>query len=336
MRLKAFSALVLSGCALAACGPGAGPKGVSLETQLVVEEAGPKARYSAVVTSSPGLSAKTQPVPFEMIPVTSRCRVPRASSGAKIAYIYTYGGGDNAPVHHAYAGEDSSTNTRMQVARMAASAGDDEMFSAGSAVAREMEALAKAGMLQSTRKVDVFITETERPVFLVLTSYDSLLWNVQLAPGATLDGVAIISYRGGILANGPEADRVGFLNFHSSPHSGCYVSPRGRAIPVADRIASAREINPNVDLGSYPDQWREDIKASNEWYSRILPRLVGGRADIILDWADGHGFEGVLVGPVPDTPFESQPITRLQAPSHVQPVWGSRQHAREVLGLDDL
>ena len=170
----------------------------------------------------------------------------------------------------------------------------------------------------------------------MLTSYDSLLWNVQLAPGATLDGVAIISYRGGILANGPEADRVGFLNFDNSPHSGCYVSPRGRAIPVADRIASAREINPNVDLGSYPDQWREDIKASNEWYSRILPRLVGGRADIILDWADGHGFEGVLVGPVPDTPFEPQPITRLQAPSHVQPVWGSRQHAREVLGLDDL
>ena len=333
MGMRSLSAMAAASLVLAACGPASGPQGTDLQTRLVVEEGAQPALYADIVTSSIGHKRSEQPAPFETIEITSRCTVPRASSGAKIAYVYTYGGGRNAPVHHAFVGEDGETDMHMRIARMP---GDDKMFSAGSAVAREMEALAKARLLRTTRQLDVMVTETERPVYLVLASYDSLLWNLQLAPGARIDGVAVIAYNGGVLANGPDPSRVGFLNFRGSPHSKCYPSPQGRAVPVADRIASAKELNPDINLGSYPDQWRAELAETNNWYRRVLPRLVGGKADIVLNWANGGSFEGVLVGPVPEIRFASQPITRLQVPSHLQAVWGSRKHAEQVLGLDQL
>ena len=61
MRLKAFSALVLSGCALAACGPGAGHNSVPLETLLVVEEGSSPVRFGDVVINSLSSSNQSNP-----------------------------------------------------------------------------------------------------------------------------------------------------------------------------------------------------------------------------------------------------------------------------------
>ena len=62
--------------------------------------------------------------------------------------------------------------------------------------------------------------------------------------------------------------------------------------------------------------------------------MFGKNADWLLFAARGGVFDAVLIGPVPDQPFEQLPIERLQLPSYVEPFWGSRKAAFEYFGLE--
>jgi len=54
--------------------------------------------------------------------------------------------------------------------------------------------IALDGDADKTRRVDVVVTEREAPVFLVLSSYDPVVWQVGIVPGGRLLGVLVTGY----------------------------------------------------------------------------------------------------------------------------------------------
>src|SRR6185295_16310108 len=110
------------------------------------------------------------------------------------------------------------------------------------AFTREASAFAAGNEVEWSSRIDVLVTETEAPVFLYLSSYDPILWNIQLSPGARLDGVVVNSYDAGVIANGMDPARTALVSFANSPGAKCYVSAPIRAVPVAERVAAAKKI----------------------------------------------------------------------------------------------
>ena len=147
-------------------------------------------------------------------------------------------------------------------------------------------------------------------------------------------GIVVSAYEGGAIANGVDERRTGFMGFDGSPNRGCYLKGRGLSVPAEVRIASARRMNPDFDVSRYREEWQADERAGKEFFRLELPRRFGKAPDKVLVDAGGETFKAVLVGPVPDVPFEQQPVTRLQIPSYIAPYWGTRGGAFEYFGLE--
>ncbi len=287
---------------LTACGAG-GPSGPDMETLLHNADKDPGLRYGHVVAPRTWLDADIAPV-IEAIKVDSRCRIPKASRNSKIVYIYDYSGGDRAPLHHGY--KEASEGKRAQ-----------------------------------HDQTDVIVTDTEAPIFLMLESYNATLWNLQVAPGVKIDGVAVLSYEGSSLANGPEANRVGFLGFRGVENTRCWQRGGGKPVPVDLRVKHAAE-NGYEATASDRKKWEDDYKKRQDWMTQSVPRLVGGRIDQFLGRSGKGELNAILVGPVPDVPFAGQPVTQIYVPDNLNVAWGRRNAALEALdaidqqALDDL
>ena len=182
--------------------------------------------------------------------------------------------------------------------------------------------------------MDVLVTETKAPVFLVLTSYDPILWNVQLAPGAEIDGILVSAYEGGAIANGVSEKRTGFMGFDRAPNRSCRLKGRGKPVPSSVRIAGAKDLNPEFAPTLYKARWDQDYQDGRKYFAVDLARKFGKDPDWILTDSKGESFQAVLVGPVPNTPFKQQPITKLQIPSYVAPYWGTRKAAFKYFKMD--
>jgi hypothetical protein len=283
--------------------------------------------YGQVVSGAFAFDAAGPPVPLEAL--AGGCRKPKARAGAKAAYVDTYGGGVRAPLHHV-----NFRDTPEQAEERRRLMQDVKKGASGSALASEAVAFMAGNEAEWASRIDVLVTETEAPVFLYLSSYDPILWNIQLAPGAELDGVVVNSYDAGAIANGVDASRTAIVSFANSPDKRCYAEAPVRAIPVAQRIAAARKLNPDFKPGQYLKQWEEDYRKGQNFNAEVR-QLIGKRPDwIITRSADGNGINSVLVGPAPAAPFAVQPVTRLQIPAHITPYWGSRKDAMRVFGLD--
>lgn len=308
---------------------------IAPDTPLVVAEGGPAATLGQVALGQPSLTAKTVPVQFEAVDAEPNCRMPRPSNGARVAYVYTYGGGVKTPLQYIADGDNAEAiKARMQMTKTLAK----EVSKQGSfeqvALAREFAGFAKGNAVEWTTRVDVLVTETERPVFLVLTSYDSVMWNIQRAPGVEVEGIVVSAYEGGAIANGVDERRTGFMGFDGSPNRKCRLEGQGYPIPVEVRIAGARELNPDFDVSQYRDEWEAEYRARLDFFRTELPQRIGKRPDWVIANAHGNAFKAVLVGPVPDEPFQQQPVTRLQIPSYVAPYWGTRRGAFDYFGLE--
>jgi hypothetical protein len=334
MRTILASAALLG---LAACdGMGDAASTIPPETLLAVTEGQDTVTYGQVVSGSVAFGGARPPVPFEVLPVVeSGCRKPKARSGAKAAYVYTYGGGVHVPLHHVNARiTPEQIEERRRLIREIKRSQSQGSFTQN-AFMREASGFMAGNSVEWSSRIDVLVTETEAPVFLYLSSYDSILWNIQLAPGATLDGVVVNSYDAGMVANGMDPERTALVSFANSPGAKCYAEPPVRAIPVAQRIAAARKINPDFDPSRYRQAWEEDYRKGQHFNTNVT-QLVGKRPDwVITRSADGNGINAILVGPPPATPFALQPITRLQVPSHITTFWGSRSDAFKAFGLEN-
>lgn len=325
----------LAGCSEAMLNREGSGEAISPDQRVVAEAGAAMPMLKEVASGQPLLAAKTPPPAFEAVDADPKCRMPRPSSGAKLAYVYTYGGGVKTPLHYIADG----TNAETIKARMAATkAVADEVSRSGSfeqaALAREFAGFARGNAVEWTTRIDVLVTDTSAPVYLVLTSYNSVMWNIQRAPGVQIDGIVVSAYEGGAIANGVDERRTGFMGFDGSPNRSCYLKGRGLSVPAEVRIASARRMNPDFDVSRYREEWQADERAGKEFFRLELPRRFGKAPDKVLVDAGGETFKAVLVGPVPDVPFEQQPVTRLQIPSYIAPYWGTRGGAFEYFGLE--
>lgn len=324
---------ILAGIALvgvAACGaPGEGSSAIPGDTVLAVSDGQPSMAYGEAVSGAVAFDMAQPPVAFETLQVTGSCNKPKARAGAKAAYVDTYGGGVHVPLHHVSFQDtpEQAEARRAAVHRLKEGMPQD-------ALAKGALTFATGNAVQWSSRIDVLVTETHAPVFLYLSSYNSILWNIQLAPGASLDGVVVNSYHASMVANGADAARTALVSFDHSPGSRCYAQPPVRTIPVADRIAAARKINADFDASQYRQQWEADYR-KGENFNAETTRLTGKRPDwVITRSADGNGINAILIGPPPTAPIALQPVTRLQIPSHITPFWGARSEAFKAFGLD--
>lgn len=335
---KVLATLALMG--MAACSPanmysgeGSG-EAIAPDTPLVVADGQGPAVMGQVSVGQPNLVAAQLPAVFETIDAEPNCRMPRPSQAAKVAYVYTYGGGVKTPLHYIADGDDAEQIAeRMAMTKALAKQVSREGGFIEGAIAREFAGMAKGNAVEWATRVDVLVTETEAPVFLVLTSYNAVLWNIQLAPGAEIDGIVVSAYEGGAIANGTTPRRTGFMGFDGAPNRSCRLEGRGKPVPTEVRIAGARDLNPDFDPSGYQARWDAEYRDAQKFFAVELRQKIGKAPTWLLNDARGGSFQAVLVGPVPAEPFVQQPVTRLQVPSYVAPYWGTRKAAFKYFGL---
>lgn len=200
---------------------------------------------------------------FVEVAISPRCAMPRASRSDHIVYAYSYGGGRKTPMAHAY------------------------------------KATGQAGEEYHVRQ-DIVVTRTDKPVYLVLDSYNAIMWNIVAAPGTKISGVSVTSYEGSSVAGVPEGTKVGFLAFRGAPSTKCY----------------------NRD------------RTDKDWSTRWFPQTYGGRMDQGFNPRQEDGYV-TYVGPTPEQPYVMAPITAetvVHVPGTVHPAWGTRE---EVLAKFD-
>lgn len=156
--------------------------------------------------------------------------------------------------------------------------------------------------------VDVFLTDTSAPIYLVLQNLtDGVIWNVQTAPGVTLAHVAIVSDGFSGLVSPPVgatfeallvADFVPRHTFGADDTvRACMIRPWRE--PQPDWVAVQRA--PGDTLYSNQMQsFTTGYAAYNAWFTGTLG--VDASTNLVAPEAAAH----VLVGPLPPAPFAYQ------------------------------
>lgn len=149
------------------------------------------------------------------------------------------------------------------------------------------------------RVVNVAVTETSAPVYLVLSSETNVLWNILPAPGVKLSRIALVSSGDIGLANAPEETGVNLLP--GSILKGCHTpSPMRRPQEDWGFVQNVKESG-----GSYADKaLANNIRhASN--YQHWLTENFG--AEGLSGRIAQQGLSNVLIGPLPASPDERAP-----------------------------
>ncbi len=153
--------------------------------------------------------------------------------------------------------------------------------------------------LKRANMTDVIVSQTEKPVNLLLTTHDANLWVVHSAPGVDIRSINVISHEGaGVIAPGVDPSKIKFI-VTSSENRKC------RPHPV--------RYNPNEQ--SYKD-----------WQKWIRTKI--GRIETRYD--NEYRVEAALVGPAPLQPIAPSPIggTIVVDGSRYHDVfWGSKAQA---------
>ena len=113
------------------------------------------------------------------------------------------------------------------------------------------------GSSHTTRRVDVVVTEREAPVFLVLSSYEPVVWQVGIVPGGRLLGVLVTGYDTQGLIGIPRGLPHLITSFRrpipGCPRSGAYAydSDKSEFASYRDSIAAMTGRDIDVFHGNY-------------------------------------------------------------------------------------
>lgn len=203
---------------------------------------------------------------------------------------------------------------------------DDEMYKEG--VAQLIKRYKETGRIvglgpQYSRPtavglVNVVVTETSKPVFLVLSARRQTLWNIHPAEGVTIDKIVILSNEPNGLANVPDGAEV-FALMGEKATERCKIIPARRPEDHWDLMEGYTRNSTSYKA----DRVRESIKAGNAFYN-VLDRNYDVRDYGIID---ASRLSHVLVGPKPDKKVTYQSLNNatiywpkvphlLTAPSH--------------------
>jgi len=150
--------------------------------------------------------------------------------------------------------------------------------------------------LKRANTTDVIVTQTDKPVNLLLTAHDANLWVIHSAPGTDIRSINVISHEGaGVIAPSVDPSKIKFI-IRNSKNRRCWPGP----------------VKSQKDAESY-----------KEWQAWIRSKI--GRVENNYD--DEYRLEAALVGPAPLRPITPSPIggTVIVDGSRYHDVfWGSR------------
>lgn len=288
-----FAALVM----LSACGAGGGA--IDKKQRLHSADDGQVMYLGQALSGDPIDLTQAKP---ELVAVNAsrNCRHTRASRDAKIVYIRGYSRrfGDEK-FHHRFLDEDAN----------------------------------RFGAVDSHIPVDIVITDTSQPIFLVIGSLSKHMWTLNVAPGVKIDGVAVSTKYGSSVANLPSDARISFVSDKGSIQAACFKELL-EPLTVEDLLAANARVGyePSTDdLRKY-----ETYEANGKrWMVTDFKRMFGGMPDTEIYAHPERGFYSVLVGALPETPLAAQPITRVHYPDHMSVMWAPRKEAIEAWVADE-
>ncbi len=161
------------------------------------------------------------------------------------------------------------------------------------------------------RSVDVFVTDTSAPLYLVLQNMGhGILWNIHTAPDVNVAHIAIVSSGHSGLVNLPAnttfdallvSDFVGPHEFGADDQiRDCMIRPWRN--PQPDWIAAQKAANGNTLYENQITSFSKGHAAYNAWYTSALG--VAANTNIVAPRDAAH----VLLGPVPATPITYRTI----------------------------
>ena len=238
-----------------------------------------------------------------------RCEMPKPAPDAKIVSV-TANGGYRIPMYLVARG--ASEQYRRNTAAFGGSGAADRIADASWA-----------------HVIDVFVTESEKPVYLILGAYDTKLWNLNLADGVTLSGVVLVGYNVQSVTNLPDGVPASFISYSALSKDQCMKTP---ARAVDDGWLAEREAQ---SAGSEADRLRRagtQARRKYDQYQKWLKSKVGSPALVVSAAETSH----VLIGPKPTRPtaYRSLKGTEVLYPSSATAIWGNRRLANRK--IEDL
>lgn len=150
--------------------------------------------------------------------------------------------------------------------------------------------------------IDVFVTDTSAPIYLVLqSSGDGKVWHIHLAEGVTLSHVAMIGSSAPALTIPQEGlsfqsmfpkefvGRIDFFEDEEAPD--CMPVPWHK--PRSDWIAYQRSLKDNDLYENQMKTFNNGFAAYDRWYKSVFG------VDAMFNTVQASGAAHVLVGPVP-------------------------------------
>ena len=150
--------------------------------------------------------------------------------------------------------------------------------------------IARNGIYQpsSMRLTDIFVTETAKPVYLVLSSGFNIIWNIQPAAKAKIARIVIIGGRQTGYVNAPEGVPVEILTGKNMTR--CGVQPAREPQDHWGFIRNAKE------MGGMEDVVKKNYRYFNR-YATWLRKAIGGAA--VTKMFDVNKASHALIGPLP-------------------------------------
>jgi len=171
----------------------------------------------------------------------------------------------------------------------------------------------------------IVITDTTAPVYLVLSSFQATYWEIHTAPGATVDGIYVVSDLPQAVGNAQiDRDRIAF-SILDNTKSPCIGHPR-LYFNAAEQLA--------ITPANY-EYTQDDIKAyklQEKEYKRWQSTLSKRVGNISVQMSDLY-LKLALIGPPPNTPIIGNYTTLdvyASGPEEFQFATGNKSKAEEL------
>ncbi len=225
--------------------------------------------------------AKKTDLPAEIAVLPNgNCRFPRAGDNESLRHVHISHGTQKTSVYQ-FSNEDIDKRAERYVSTYLKSKGR----------------LKHIGEYRDDANlINVVVTKTDKPVYLVLTSQSHVIWNIQKAPDAAISRIALVGAKAVGVANVPEGTSV--LASYRDVFKACGVRPFRR---------------PQDDWGLIEDSSRPGMQEvirknhgyANEYWRWLLQTFgapEGGSTVEVL------GISNVLVGDLPPSPEAPVPF----------------------------
>jgi len=279
-------------------------EGPIVTSPLVAQADGAPLDLNLVVSNASLTNGETQITDLIPIVRNARCTLRAPSDAEKVMGVRIENGGMTAPIH------------ALSNAQLAA-----QLLENVRAVTQDGEDYANDNRLGGSKSsVDVFLTDTSTPIYLVLQNMGpGVIWNLHAAPDVTVVHVALIGSDFSGVANKQtdttiEAVLVGdFVPPHQygadDALRDCMVRPWRNPQPdwIGARKATAGDLSYQNQMYSYT----KGYEAYNRWYTGAFGVDAGLNTVSLRDAAH------VLLGPVPANPFDYSEMAGQ--PLHMMP-----------------